>query len=111
MKNINIANDFSRYPAGRTRIDGPDNGERFRKELLLPRLQDAIKNRGILIVVLDGARSYGSSFLEEAFGGLVRCEGIQKADIKKHLKIEAHDAPYVPYRDLILKYIKEAIPK
>jgi hypothetical protein len=68
MKTIDLSKDFSRHPAGRYRSDGPYTGEQFREEFLEPSLG---KNEYV-IVELDGARGYGSSFLEEAFGGLVR---------------------------------------
>lgn len=42
MKIINIRENFSRYPAGRYRADGPYNGEKFREELLVPALSEAI---------------------------------------------------------------------
>jgi len=67
-KIISIATDFSRYPAGRTRADGPYSGELFRTKMLEP----ALAAGDHLVVNFDGARGYGSSFLEEAFGGLVR---------------------------------------
>jgi hypothetical protein len=52
------------FPAGRNRSDGPYSGEFLRDEKLLPVLaQDKV------IVDLDGTLGYGSSFLEEAFGG------------------------------------------
>ncbi len=65
---INIAKDFSRYPAGRFFEDGPYSGQKFREEILKPALE---ANKDITLE-LDGTRGYGSSFLEEAFGGLVR---------------------------------------
>lgn len=65
---INVAEDFSRYPAGRYKTDGPFSGERFRDEFLVPILEKEDRAR----IELDGTRGYGSSFLEEAFGGLVR---------------------------------------
>ncbi len=67
-KTITVATDFSRYPAGRFLDDGPYSGERFREEFLRPVL-DRNENA---VIKLDGVRGYGSSFLEEAFGGLVR---------------------------------------
>ena len=67
MKIIKLATDFSEYPAGRYTTDGDDSGERFREDFLVP----ALKN-GEVIVDLDGAMGYGSSFLEEAFGGVLR---------------------------------------
>ena len=65
---IKISDSFSRYPAGRYIKDGPFSGELFRNEFLEPALQGGNKT----IIDLDGTRGYGSSFLEEAFGGLVR---------------------------------------
>jgi hypothetical protein len=68
MKIINIASEFSEFPVGRFYADGPDSGERFRDELLEPALRDG----GIVTVLLSGTEGYGSSFLDEAFGGVVR---------------------------------------
>lgn len=72
MKIINIKKNFSRYPAGRYFIDGPYNGQKFREEFLIPALSEAINKGEKVKVELDGVRGYNSSFLEEAFGGLVR---------------------------------------
>lgn len=65
---VNVARDFSKYPAGRYLEDGPANGQLFREQFLIPALKESRK----LTVELDGTRGYGSSFLEEAFGGAVR---------------------------------------
>lgn len=65
---INVSEDFSRYPAGRYNDDGPHSGQRFRDDYLKP----ILINNEKAVVKLDGVRGYGSSFLEEAFGGLVR---------------------------------------
>lgn len=68
MQTINIANHFSRYPAGRIPSDGPYSGELFRDNFLVP----VLKTNEKVIIEMDGTRGYGSSFLEEAFGGLIR---------------------------------------
>lgn len=68
---INIATEFSRYPAGRFLTDGPYSGEKFRDDFLIP-LIEKLDGNSVLEINLDGARGYGSSFLEEAFGGLLR---------------------------------------
>jgi hypothetical protein len=68
VKTISIANDFTKFPAGRFKDDGPYSGELFRERFLAP----ALSTDEQLVIDLDGARGYGSSFLEEAFGGLVR---------------------------------------
>jgi hypothetical protein len=67
-KVINIARDFSVTPGGRFLDEGPFTGERFRKTFLEPVVTAGQK----ATVVLDGVRGYPSSFLEEAFGGLIR---------------------------------------
>ncbi|MEG8233813.1 MULTISPECIES: STAS-like domain-containing protein [Pseudomonas] len=68
MTEIHLAEDFSKHPAGRYKSDGPYSGELFRERFLEPRMKDHEK----IVVYLDGARGYGSSFLEEAFGGIAR---------------------------------------
>jgi hypothetical protein len=67
-KTISLAVDFSPSPAGRFPDDGPYPGAVFRDSLLLP----AIKTSEMVIVDMKGTELPGSSFLEEAFGGLVR---------------------------------------
>lgn len=67
-RTINIASQFSRSPAGRFVEDGPYSGETFREKYLVPALSDG----GSVILEMDGTRGYGSSFLDEAFGGLRR---------------------------------------
>jgi hypothetical protein len=69
MKTIRVL-DFSEFPGPRNESIGVFSGERFREEVLLP----AIREYGIgeISIDLDGTAGYGSSFLEEAFGGLIR---------------------------------------
>ena len=69
---INVGRDFSPVPAGRRKEDGPFSGESFRERFLT----DAIRNNVKVTVDLSGTEGYGSSFLEEAFGGLVRELGL-----------------------------------
>jgi len=108
MSEIVIATQFSRYPAGRTDHDGPFNGTRFRETVLVPALRTARANGESLQVVLDGARSYGSSFLDEAFGGLVRHEGYSVESLAGLLEIVANSPVYQRYKRMIGKYLVEA---
>jgi hypothetical protein len=85
---ISVARDFSRFPAGRFRADGPFPGERFRDELLVP----ALSRGGRVLVNLDGTLGFGSSFLEEAFGGLVRLRGFTAEKLKTTLVLKASDS-------------------
>lgn len=98
---LHIAKDFTRHPGGRLKSDGPFSGELFRESLLHPRL---ISSPGGVSVYLDGTLGYPSSFLEEAFGGLVR-DGFFAATLGMQLDLISSD------KDLVAKiwgYIDEA---
>ena len=101
---ISIAADFSTVPAGRFISDGPNSGERFRNDFLKRNLEE----KDSVTVVIDGVEGYGSSFLEEAFGGLVREFGFKKDDLKKKLVIEFTEPEFQIYSDMIWEYIEEA---
>ena len=81
MATLQVA-DFVPYPGGRFVSDGEYSGEWFREQILVPALNQAIQNHEKLTVILDGVPGYGISFLEEAFGGIIR-EG----------KVDARNAP------------------
>ncbi len=100
--------EFSVYPSGRFDADGSDNGTRFRKEILAPKLRAALQSGAKVIVSLANVMSFGSSFLEEAFGGLVRVDKFTKSDLKKHLLIDSGAAENERYKDAILRYIDKA---
>lgn len=84
---INIARDFSKYPGGRYTSDGKFTGQRFREEVLVPALRQYNK----VTIEFDEASGFGSSFLEEAFGGLVRVEGFTAKDIEDRIQIKTED--------------------
>jgi len=84
---INIGKDYSRFPAGRYLEDGHSNGQRFREQFLVPALRESSKIR----ILFDDALGYGSSFLEEAFGGLVRSKLFNKKDLEERLEIVTAD--------------------
>lgn len=85
-KSIKVAEVFTRYPAGRYLADGPFSGEKFRQEFLVP----ALKAGECVTIDLDGTRGYGSSFLEEAFGGLVRL-GYEPSTIMLTFDVQSSD--------------------
>ena len=88
---ISIARDYSSVPAGRFKEDGPFSGQRFREEMLLPALRSATT----VTVDLDGVEGYGSSFLEEAFGGLVRVDGFTDTELRNRLLIQTNDPAWL----------------
>ena len=88
---ISIAKQFSPTPAGRYTADGPFPGEKFREDVLMPALK---KTDQTVTVDLDGTAGFGSSFLEEAFGGLVR-RGYPAAVLHARLNILSSHPSYI----------------
>lgn len=100
FKLISVARDFSKAPAGRFVTDGPFPGETFRDQILVP----AFKECQTVVVDLNGTAGYGSSFLEEAFGGLVR-RGHSEEELQRRMKLESERQSYV---ERIWAYIHKA---
>ena len=67
---INIANDFSPYPAGRYRSEGKASGEAFLNDHLMAKLFTAINEKVLLEIDLTGMNGYPSSFISGSFGKL-----------------------------------------
>ena len=98
-----IVRDFHPFPGGRYLVDGPGNGTTFREKYLVPVLQ----KHGELTIDLDGAPGYPSSFLEEAFGGLIR-QNFDVEAIRAALKFKATDPGYQRYITKIWGHIERA---
>lgn len=103
VREICIAEEFSKYPGGRVYADGEFSGERFREEYLVPALRENEK----VVVQMDGALGYGSSFLEEAFGGLIRQGIVDKEGFKKRVEIVCEEDETLQLE--ILGYVEHAI--
>jgi STAS-like domain of unknown function (DUF4325) len=108
---VSIAKDFHPAPGGRYLEDGPNSAQRFRDDVLLPKLRDAIENNSTLIVRFDGMFAVSSSFLEEAFGGLLRLKVIPLEKIRSHLRLEAGSPAYEWARIDAEKYIEEQVSR
>lgn len=104
MIKINICNDFSDAPGGRYIAEGNYSGEEFRDNILIPKFYEAEKMNEKLEVNFDGCYGFGTSFLEEAFGGLVR--KTKKHNVLDLLALVATEDDTLI--DLVNKYIKEA---
>lgn len=103
---IEIAQTFSKFPGPRYKIHGDYSGQMFREEFLEDELRTAISQGSVLTVVLDDVAGYGSSFLEEAFGGLVR-NGFTKEDLDQHLEIVARTPRFRHHAMTARKYIDD----
>lgn len=90
---IKIASEFTKTPGPRNRTEGEFSGEQFREEILCTKLEKAFNEDLKLIVDLDGTYGYGTSFLEEAFGGVARIYGADK--VLKHIKFISNEEPYL----------------
>ena len=103
---IEIAKEYTKTPGPRYISEGPFSGEDFRNIILCPRIREAIENNEKLIIVLDGTHGYGTSFLEEAFGGLIREDHIPYEKIVAIIEIISDEEEYLV--DDIMQYLNDA---
>lgn len=101
MSVISVARDFTRYPAGRYKQNGETSGEAFRERFL----EEPLKKGEQITVDFDGTVGYGSSFLEEAFGGLVRKLHLTSDFVFQHLTLKSSDASIC---DEVRDYVRDA---
>lgn len=90
---INIHNDFSRSPGPRYIDEGKNSGELFRRDVLFPAVAKALATNSLLTVELDGTSGYGTSFLEESFGGLIRENGLTLAQLNSVFRFVSDEEP------------------
>lgn len=103
---IKISRDFSISPGPRYIKEGKFSGEDFRKSTLSPKFSEAIRLGKKLIIDLDGTAGYGTSFLEEAFGGLIREEHFAMNQINSVIELISEEEPYLV--EDINEYIEKA---
>lgn len=101
---IDVGQDFSDMPFGRDEKDGDANGLRFRKEFLLP----ALEEYDCVIIDLSNVLGCPSSFADEAFAGLVIYENFSKDEVLRRLEFVTE---YQSIKNNIAKYISEAKPR
>lgn len=99
MKFIDV---FTDMPIGRYRSDGDSSGEVFRDDILLP----ALKKYQKVTLDLDGAFGFGSSFLDEAFAGIIRKKAYTLEELSQKLQIICNDDPETVKQ--IYKYMMSA---
>lgn len=78
---IKVVKNFGPRPYGRYRADGEYSGEAFREDVLVP----ALREYDSVCVDLTGYNRYGRSFLDEAFGGLIRESGFTLEQLQGQL--------------------------
>jgi hypothetical protein len=85
-KIVDVGADFSLTPGGRFADEGEFSGEEFRTTKLEPLLDAGFS----IVVDLDQPMGFTTSFLEEAFGGLVRRYG---AEVMERVTLRATARP------------------
>jgi hypothetical protein len=103
-RTISIADQFSVTPGPRYKIEGPFSAELLHEQILSTIIPELIKANGSLTIILDGTFGYGTSFLEEVFGGAVR--RYEGDFVTSKITIISEEEPYLI--DDISGYIKDA---
>jgi hypothetical protein len=101
--NLSIASEYTPLPGPRFRKQGPKSGEEFRETVLELRFKEAQNKGEAVLVDLDGGYGYGTSFLEESFGGLARIYGPDS--VLKTLAFKSDEEPYLI--EDIKRYIRD----
>lgn len=108
MENLKIfVKNFSKTPGTRYRDEGKKahSGQQFREEILAPAFQKVRNGEyGKLVVDLDGTIGYGTSWLEEVFGGLAR--EYETQEVLHRLELISNEEPYLI--EDINQYIRNA---
>ena len=107
---INVVKEYTDKPGAKYESQGSNSGQKFRDTILYPKFIETIEKNETLIVNLDGGYGYGSSFLEETFGGLVRRLKKENNDNYKRVsEIVIISNDNKTWIEKIKGYIKEAI--
>jgi hypothetical protein len=106
---IKIAKDFSYAPGPRYIHEGKNSGELFRTTILHHAMKEAILSKQKLTVDLDGTGGFGRSFLEEAFGGLIRIDKMSYQSILDVLEVISNEQPLL--KEKVYSYLKKAHEK
>ncbi|MDO6747176.1 STAS-like domain-containing protein [Gilvimarinus sp. 1_MG-2023] len=88
---IRVVNDWHKRPFGRYPNHSEYCGKNFREQLLVPNLN--IYDH--VTVDLTGYNRYGRSFIDEAFGGLIRENGFNESRLKEKLTITHEILPSI----------------
>ncbi|MCB5412179.1 STAS-like domain-containing protein [Pseudogemmobacter faecipullorum] len=103
LTHIHVGRDFHDAPGGRYVEDGPGNATDFRNKFLLP----VLTSGGRAEIELDGVPGLPSSFLEEAFGGLVRL-GYRADKIRETFSFIVKEPSFKRFPQLIYDHLDRA---
>lgn len=107
---LNVGIEFSSLPSGRFYSDKTgSSGEQFREELLREKLKNLKSGHKLKVILDDNVEGYGSSFLVEAFAGMVKYGYMKKDELLSKLEFEFEDDDFAFFKKRIIQYINEAI--
>jgi hypothetical protein len=92
---ISIKENFISTPGPRYKKEGKWSGEQLRIDLIYPNFIKAIEENKKFFIDLDGTSGYGTSFLEEVFGGLIRINKLKYSEINNLLELKSEEEPYL----------------
>lgn len=104
-QNIKIAvKDFSETPGPRRKAEGDFSAESFVEAILNPEFRKMDTNSASkMIINLDGTLGYGTSFLEEVFGGTARKKGVDF--VRNRIEVISMEEPWL--KDEIKSYVDD----
>lgn len=103
---ISVAKHFSTTPGPRYRHEGKYSGDDFRDHFLAPCYFKAVIMGVKLVIDLDGTAGFGTGFLEEVFGGMIRRKDIHADTFTNQIKLVSTEVP--EYADEVLGYMEAA---
>jgi STAS-like domain of unknown function (DUF4325) len=101
-RTINFVEEFTDCPGGRKIIHGEWSGEEFREKFLKPALRDYEK----VVINMDGAVGFPSSFIDEAFGLLAEELGYDKVVSKLEIRLSDDDMAFQEIQDVLRAHKK-----
>lgn len=101
---LNIVSEFTDTPGGRYIAQGPYSGEEFRDTILKVKYDYCLLKNEKLVINFDGGYGYPISFIDEAFGGMVR-DGYSAKKMLKNMVFISNDCPSLSEK--IVECIKE----
>ena len=105
MTALSVARNFTLTPGGRWRRISEFSGEEFLDTYLAP----AVRAGEPVQVELDGVAGYGSSFLEQVFGGLVRLMHWRTRDeFDRHVVVKTTRGSWMAE---VNEYVNEALER
>lgn len=96
--------DFSETPGPREKVQGDFSAELFVETVLNPEFQKMDNDANLKMEInLDGTLGYGTSFLEEVFGGTARKKGVDF--VRNRMEVISEEEPWL--KDEIKSYVDD----